>query len=95
MELCPEPDLPLKVKQDLYRVVQEAMHNAVKHAHASNIDLRLYQTRGMLTLEVSDNGRGFDATASFPGHLGLHSMRERVTSLGGELQIESTSGRGT
>ena len=42
-----------------------------------------------------NNGRGFDATASFPGHLGLHSMRERVKGLGGELQIESVPGQGT
>jgi signal transduction histidine kinase len=94
-DLCPEPEIPLKVKQDLYRVAQEALHNTVKHAHASKVRVRLRQTREAVTLEVCDNGRGFDATASFPGHLGLHSMQERVTDLGGELQIESTSGQGT
>jgi signal transduction histidine kinase len=46
-------------------------------------------------LEVCDNGKGFDATAFFPGHLGLHSMQERVRNLGGELQIESVPGQGT
>jgi signal transduction histidine kinase len=92
---CAEPDLPLKVKQDLYRIAQEALHNTVKHAHASKIELRMQQTREAVTLEVCDNGRGFDATASFPGHLGLHSMQERVTYLGGELRIESTPGQGT
>jgi signal transduction histidine kinase len=70
------------------------MHNTVKHAHASEMVLRLRQTRGEVTLEVCDNGEGFDATASFPGHLGLHSMRERVAGLGGELQMESTAGPG-
>ena len=94
-DLCPEPDLPLKVKQDLYRIAQEALHNTVKHAHASKIALRLHQTSAAVTLEVCDNGKGFDATASFPGHLGLHSMHERVTGLGGELQIESAPGQGT
>ncbi len=94
-DLCAEPDLPLKVKQDLYRIAQEALHNTVKHAHASKIELRLHRTREAVTLEVCDNGKGFDATASFPGHLGLHSMHERVTGLGGELQIESTPGQGT
>ena len=94
-DLCAEPDLPLKVKQDLYRIAQEALHNTVKHAHASKIELRLHQTREEVTLEVCDNGRGFDAIASFPGHLGLHSMQERVTYLGGELRIESTPGQGT
>jgi PAS domain S-box-containing protein len=94
-ELCPEPNLPLKVKQELYRIAQEALHNTVKHAHASRIDLRLHQTSEAVTLEVCDDGRGFDAAASFPGHLGLHSMQERVRGLGGELQIESSPGRGT
>jgi signal transduction histidine kinase len=94
-ELCAEPDLPLKVKQDLYRVAQEALHNTVKHARASKIDLRLHQTGKAFILKVCDNGRGFDPTASFPGHLGLHSMQERVRNLGGELQIESAPGQGT
>ena len=94
-DLCTEPDLPLKVKQDLYRIAQEALHNTVKHAHASKIELRLLQTKEAVTLEVCDNGKGFDATASFPGHLGLHSMQERMTNLGGEFLIESTPGQGT
>ena len=94
-DLCAEPDLPLKVKQDLYRIAQEALHNTVKHARASKIELRLQQMNDVVMLEVCDNGRGFNATASFPGHLGLHSMQERVRSLGGELQIESVPGQGT
>jgi signal transduction histidine kinase len=94
-ELCDEPDLPLPVKEDLYRIAQEAMHNTVKHAHASHVDLRLDQTPDGVMLEVCDDGAGFDTTASFPGHLGLHSMRERVTNLGGKLEIESTTGAGT
>ncbi len=49
----------------------------------------------MVTVEVCDNGKGFDTTTSFPGHLGLHSMQERVRSLGGELTIESAPGEGT
>ena len=94
-DLCVEPDLPLKVKQDLYRVAQEAMHNTVKHAHANKIELRLHQTDELVIMEVWDNGKGFDTSTSFPGHLGLHSMYERVRSHGGELQIESVPGQGT
>ncbi len=90
-----EPDLPLHVKQELYRIAQEAMHNTVKHARAGRIELRLEQTTGVIMLEVCDNGAGFDTSASFPGHLGLHSMRERVTNLGGTFEIESTPGQGT
>jgi signal transduction histidine kinase len=94
-DLCEEPALSLTVKQELYRIAQEALHNTVKHAQATRVDLRLEQLSEVVILEVCDNGGGFDATASFPGHLGLHSMRERVTHLGGTFQIESAPGQGT
>src|SRR6266581_2799165 len=94
-QLCEEPDLPLKVKQELYRIAQEAMHNTVKHARARKVDLRLSQAAKAVILEVRDDGVGFDPLGSFPGHLGLHSMQERVSSLGGMLQIESAPGQGT
>jgi signal transduction histidine kinase len=93
--LCEEPDLPLKVKQELYRIAQEAMHNTVKHARARKVELRLSQTAKTVLLEVRDDGVGFDPLDSFPGHLGLHSMQERVRSLSGTLQIESARGKGT
>ena len=51
-------------------------------------------TEGVL-LEVCDDGVGFDTERSFPGHLGLHSMQERIARLGGTLRIESTPGQGT
>ena len=94
-ELCEEPDLPLTVKQELYRIAQEAMQNTVKHARARKVDLRLCQTANAVILEVRDDGVGFDPLGSFPGHLGLHTMQERVSSLGGRLQIESAPGQGT
>jgi signal transduction histidine kinase len=94
-DLCAEPALPLKDKQDPYRVAQEALHNTVKHARARRIELRLQQMSEVIILEVCDNGRGFGTTTSFPGHLGLHSMQERVRNLGGELQIKSAPGQGT
>jgi PAS domain S-box-containing protein len=94
-DLCDEPDLPLRTKQELYRIAQEAMHNTVKHARASEVVLRLQQTADGMTMEVQDDGVGFDTTASFPGHLGLHSMCERVTNLGGTFQVASTPGAGT
>ncbi len=95
LDLCDEPGLPLQVKQDLYRIAQEAMHNTVKHARASRINVRLWQTSEALLLEVRDDGVGFDAMASFPGHLGLRSMQERVALLGGTCEIESSAGTGT
>lgn len=96
-ELCDEPELPLPlpVKEDLYRIAQEAMHNTVKHARASRVDLRLAKTPDEVVLEIRDDGVGFDTSGSFPGHLGLHSMSERVTNLGGMYEIESWPGAGT
>ena len=94
-ELCEEPDLPLPVKQELYRVAQEALHNTVKHAEASRVQVRLDRTAEAIIVEVRDNGRGFDPAGSFPGHLGLRSMQERVSHLGGALSIESAPGEGT
>ena len=95
MELGDEPDLPLKVKQELYRFVQEALHNTVKHARASRVDMRMHWSAEGFLLEIGDDGVGFDPESAFPGHLGLHSMRERVARLGGVLQIESAPGEGT
>jgi signal transduction histidine kinase len=94
-DLCEEPDLPLKAKQELYRVAQEALHNTFKHAGASQVDVRLGRMAEAIILEIRDNGRGFDSASSFPGHLGLLSMRERLKNLGGVLSIESTPGQGT
>jgi signal transduction histidine kinase len=67
IDLCAVPDLPLIVKQDLYRVAQEALHNTVKHAHAGRVRVRLHQTSQAVALEVCDDSRGFDAATSFPG----------------------------
>ncbi len=94
-DLGEEPHLPVEMKQALYRVVQEALHNIVKHARASVVALRLAGDANEIVLEVSDNGRGFDPAGPFPGHLGLRSMHERVTKLGGSLAIESVPGQGT
>jgi signal transduction histidine kinase len=90
-----EPDCSLAAKEALYRIAQEAMHNVVKHAGASSVRTRLERTNGALVLSVRDDGRGFDPASSFPGHVGLHSMRERAEKLGGTLTIESELGRGT
>lgn len=95
LDLCNEPDVPLKIKRELYRVAQEAVHNTVKHAEAGKVDLRLHMVDGAVILEVHDDGKGFEATGSFPGHLGLHSMRERIEGLDGGLEIESAPGQGT
>jgi PAS domain S-box-containing protein len=93
--LGPEPPLPLAAKEALYRIAQEALHNTVKHARARAAEVTLYQDEGRVALVVRDRGRGFDPGASFPGHLGLRSMRERAAAAGGALEVESAPRRGT
>lgn len=90
-----EPDLRLDLKEVLYRIGQEAMHNTVKHARATRAWVTLATVDGRVVLEVRDNGVGFDPNGDFPGHLGLRSMAERATSSGGTLTIESEPGAGT
>jgi PAS domain S-box-containing protein len=90
-----EPELAPDSKLALYRIAQEGMHNVVKHAGASRVVLRLGKDHGRAFLEIQDDGAGFDPQGSFPGHLGLQSMRERVERLGGQLIIESKPGAGT
>ena len=94
-ELGAEPAVSFAVKEAVYRIAQEALHNTVKHAHAQTVDLRMSWSPDGIDLEVSDDGAGFDPSNHFPGHLGLRTMRERATRLGGILQIESTPGEGT
>jgi PAS domain S-box-containing protein len=95
LSLGAEPDCPLEIKEMLYRIAQEAMHNTVKHARATTIDLRLTTNNGRLLLDVIDDGRGFDTGGSFPGHLGLVSMRERAERAGGAVSVTSSPGSGT
>jgi PAS domain S-box-containing protein len=84
-----EPMLPLEIKETLYRVAQEALHNIVKHAGATLVCVCLEAQSSKVVLEIRDNGVGFDPAGAYPGHLGLHSMRERVALAGGVLTIVS------
>lgn len=91
----PEP-LPAEAALCLFRVAQEALSNAERHAHASTVTVLLSSNGNGLQLEVSDNGRGFNpAGPRDHASLGLASMRERVRLLHGELGIDSAPGRGT
>ncbi len=93
--LCEEPEISLNVKEALFRVAQEAMQNAIKHARARHLNLELVCYPDYLRLAVTDDGIGFDPQAEYPGHLGLRSMRERVCNLGGSLDIASAPEHGT
>jgi signal transduction histidine kinase len=95
LEVGGEPDLPQPAKEALYRVAQEALQNAVKHARARNLDVVLELQDTQVGLMVADDGRGFHPDGKFPGHLGLESMRERAAAVGGTLEIHSAPGKGT
>jgi signal transduction histidine kinase len=91
-----DPDLEI----GLFRIVQEAVNNAVKHAGAHRIDVRLAVRDGDALLEVADDGLGFDVEHALHGPggtlgSGLRGMRERVVQLGGEMRIESEPAKGT
>jgi signal transduction histidine kinase len=94
-ELPAEPNVPFATKQVLLRVVQEALHNVVKHARASCVKVGAWDDGGRLHLRVHDDGVGFDPHATFPGHLGHTSMRERLGALGGHLRLTSSPEGGT
>jgi signal transduction histidine kinase len=82
---------------DVFRIAQEALHNALRHARATRIDVALDARDGRVALTVADDGIGFDpAAAEVRGRrLGLTSMEERARALGGTLRVESTPGAGT
>ncbi|HEY2948373.1 MAG TPA: substrate-binding domain-containing protein [Micromonosporaceae bacterium] len=87
------PPLDDEAEQELFRIVQEALHNSVKHAQPGRVDIRLDEpggTAGTLVVEVADDGVGFDPDLSYPGHLGLASMRERAQRLGGRFTVDSS-----
>jgi PAS domain S-box-containing protein len=91
-----EIELPAPVEEALYRVAQEALNNALKHAASTAVTVRVECDAGRVMLEVTDCGRGFDPAApSGGGGMGLISMRERVEKLGGTLDITSNRGEGT
>jgi len=91
--------LPTATETAVYRIVQEALNNIVKHAAAKRVWIRAWREQQILYCSVRDDGIGFDPSNTPPeaGHrgLGLVAMRERASAIGGTLRIESTPGSGT
>ncbi len=89
--------LPKPVEHGLYRIAQEALNNALKYSSATAVCIHIRLGRSTLTVEVKDNGRGFDATGASKttAGFGLAGMQERVQNLGGRLTIISSPGEGT
>jgi len=91
------PDLQPERASVLYRVAQEAVSNALRHAAPSNVQVRLHLGDGIATVEVLDDGTGFDVVdmARKTGGLGIFSMRERTALAGGVFDLTSRLGAGT
>ena len=83
-----------KIKMNLYRIIQEAIHNCNKYAKASLVQINLIKENNQLQLSVKDNGIGFDVNEAKQG-IGLHNMQQRIVSINGTITIYSTPKNGT
>jgi len=94
-----EPVLSTEAKVALYRMLREAVHNALKHAHAQQIALKLNLEGKRVVFSVRDDGQGFDIAVALKsiekGYSSLQDMRIYIESIGGRLEVSSTIGRGT
>lgn len=96
LDLEPLPTLAGEVQTLLFRVAQEALNNAIKHAHAHSVLVRLVEHGGRAQLQVIDDGDGFDVAAALQsGGSGLGGMRERVRLYEGQFDVRSAPGHGT
>jgi signal transduction histidine kinase len=93
-----EAPLAPEVEQNVLRIAQEAVANAVKHAHAKTVQVELGRENGFVFLRVKDDGEGFEAPRTFSasgGHFGIMGMRERAARCRGDFALSSQPGSGT
>ena len=90
-----EGRLPAETETALYRFIQEALTNVIKHAGAERVSIVLTQRDGGVRVVVEDDGRGFEDRRRSAGRPGFTGMRERIALVGGALEIESSPGAGT
>jgi two-component system, NarL family, sensor histidine kinase UhpB len=95
MEIDDLPQLPAEIQTALYRILQESLNNAIKHAEATLIHVSVRHLRDRLEMEIQDNGRGFDLNKVAGTSLGLGIMKERADTAGLSLEISSAPGKGT
>jgi two-component system sensor histidine kinase DegS len=90
-----EEKLPPQIETAFYRIIQEATTNALRHAEATRLEIRLDRDENGLIVTVRDDGKGFNADATRSGGMGLHGMRERAELVGGTLEVIAVAGAGT
>ncbi|MCI1591817.1 sensor histidine kinase [Heyndrickxia oleronia] len=95
INLGQEYRLPSKYEVALFRLVQESVQNAIKHAQASEIHVKIDMQQDSVFLIVKDNGKGFDVREKKEGSFGIMGMRERVEIIDGKITIDSKIGEGT
>ncbi|MDX9956560.1 MAG: PocR ligand-binding domain-containing protein [Anaerolineae bacterium] len=96
LEVEGERRLPIMIEQELYRIAQEALNNIMKHAQAQNVTLTVRFNDGTVSLQVRDDGTGFDPhNIASSGGMGLHSFAARAVKIGGHVTVDSQPGRGT
>jgi signal transduction histidine kinase len=87
--------LPEDVTIAFYRIAQEAFHNVVEHANATELNIKLVFDQEGVKLSVRDNGRGFNRSKTPAGHFGISIMSDRMVNVGGNLAIDSGPDAGT
>ena len=87
--------LPPEIETAIYRIVQEALTNVVKHSHAQRVSVLLTRSDGRIKAVIEDDGQGFDPGAGMGDGVGLIGMRERIELLDGTLAVESSGTGGT
>jgi len=96
---CVEFSQPLssELETTLYRIIQEALNNVEKHAQATDVRIRFLQKNAFLTVEIADDGKGFDVVSIRQNGLGmgLRNMRERAAMISGRMTLNSAKDKGT
>jgi two-component system, NarL family, sensor kinase len=96
IEVSNEEKLPAHTALHLFRICQEAIHNAFKHSHATKLNISVQQApKQALCIAIEDNGNGFDTQQKFEGHYGLENMQHRAAEIAARIQLSSTLGKGT
>ena len=84
------------IETEVYRVIQEALNNILKHAHATYVFVKIVEDQNHINVIIQDNGRGFDQTLTGKsGGLGFRNIRERIRKIGGTFRIDTAPGQGT
>jgi ligand-binding sensor domain-containing protein/signal transduction histidine kinase len=91
----PECSVSTEDRHNLFMAVKEALNNVLKHARAAEVRITLAAANAMLTITITDNGRGFSTTEPHPLGNGLENMKQRLEQMGGRLSLESQPGKGT